>query len=127
MGRKPVVVTQRTGQMIEAVLDRDLQGLKAAYQLRGREIGARTFRWVPGLWLKIMLFVKIFVTAWAVGVVLHLPILWGIGVLGMAIFCILHWHVLRNRRLTMIEGAVFIGMLAVGLLTNAFCSRWFCP
>jgi Flp pilus assembly protein TadB len=127
MGRKPVVVSQRTGQMIEAALNRDLHGLEAAYQLRGRENGARTFRWVPALWLKSMMFVKIFVTVWAVGVVLHLPILWGIGVLGMALFCVLHWHVLRNRRLTMIVSAVFVGMLAAGMLTNAFCSPWLCP
>ena len=113
--------------MIEAARKRDLQGLKAAYQLRGREIGARTFRWVPALWLKIMMFVTIFVIVWAVGVVLHLPILWGMGVLGMAMFCVLHWHVLRSRRLTMIESAVFIGMLAIGMLTNAFCSPWLCP
>ena len=103
MGRKPVVVSQRTGQRIEAAVNRDLQGLKAAYQLRGRESGARTFRWVPALWLKIMMFVTIFVLVWAVGVVLHLPILWGMGVLGMAMFCVLHWHVLRSRRLTIIE------------------------
>ncbi|MGH2827856.1 MAG: hypothetical protein ACRDKF_12910 [Actinomycetota bacterium] len=118
---------QRTGEMIQAAQNRDFRAFETAYQLRGSELGTRTFRWVPGLWFKTMKVAVILVAAWSIGIVLHLPVMWGAGVIGMALFDALHWHVLRIARLTMIVGALSVGMLALGLVTNAFCTMWLCP
>jgi hypothetical protein len=120
-------MSQRTGEMIGAARSRDIRAFETAYQLRGRELGCRTFRWVPALWFKTMKVAAILVAVWSIGIVLHLPVMWGAGVLGMALFGVLHWHVLRIARLTMIVGAICVGMLALGLVTDAFCTMWLCP
>lgn len=113
--------------MIEARQTDDLRAFETAYRLRGGEIGRRTFQWVPVLWFKSMTLVKISAAVWGVGFLLHLPIVWGTGVLGMALFGFLHWHVLRIPRLTIVVGLICVGMLAVGIVTHVFCTRWVCP
>ena len=79
------------------------------------------------MWFKTMKVATILAAAWSIGIVLHLPVMWGAGVLGMALFGVLHWHVLRVARLTMIVGALCVCMLALGLVTDAFCTMWLCP
>jgi hypothetical protein len=118
---------QRTGEMIQAAQNRDIRAFETAYQLRGEELGTRTFRWIPALWFRSMKIVAILATLWAVGFVLHLPVMWVTGILGMTLFSVVHWHVLRIPRLTIVVGAICAGMLAISLLTDAFCTRWLCP
>jgi hypothetical protein len=53
------------------------------------------------------------------GVVLDLPWLW-LSVLALQVgYLMLHWHVLRSRRLTSRGALILVGALAIGLIWGA--------
>jgi hypothetical protein len=108
-----------TFEMILAVRAGANDRFQRAYVERSDLMRSNPYRWVPAIWMQLRWLTLLLPMLWVVGVIIDIAtgasFVWILSLVLFVLYMVLHWHVLRSRRLTAYNLAILIVALLIAL------------
>jgi hypothetical protein len=112
-----------TFEMILAVRAGANDRFQRAYVERSDLMRSHPYRWVPVVWMQLRWLTLLLPMLWGVGVIFDIvtgaSFVWILSLVLFVLYMVLHWHVLRSRRLTAYNLAILTAELGVGLASTS--------